>query len=128
MPVRIKARFAGNGCSLSRKRNAESRRHSGSRRAAAQAPWAALHSLELAAPVLLSRVLPTTLVRRLSVTWFAAWPTRGREQDSGWWERREVFPGHDSGVFPLVGVGTAVDDLGCEREFFGDGLPFFDGF
>ena len=46
--VRIKARFAGNGCSLSKKRNAESRRHSGSQRAAAQALWAAFRSLELA--------------------------------------------------------------------------------
>ncbi|HKL52851.1 MAG TPA: hypothetical protein VJ902_02750, partial [Wenzhouxiangellaceae bacterium] len=35
MPVRIKARFAGNGRSLAKKRNAESRRHRGSRRAAA---------------------------------------------------------------------------------------------
>ena len=33
---------------LAKKRNAELRRHSGSRRATAQAPWAALHSLELA--------------------------------------------------------------------------------
>jgi len=48
VPVRIKARFAGNGCSLSKKRNAESRRHSGSQRAAAQALWAAFRSLELA--------------------------------------------------------------------------------
>src|SRR6056297_2164004 len=35
VPVRIKARFAGNGRSLAKKRNAESRRHRGSRRAAA---------------------------------------------------------------------------------------------
>ena len=48
VPVRIKARFAGNGRSLAKKRNAESRRHSGSRRAAAQAPWAVFRSLELA--------------------------------------------------------------------------------
>jgi len=46
VPVRIKARFAGNGRSLAKKRNAESRRHSGSRRAAAQAPWAAFRSLD----------------------------------------------------------------------------------
>ena len=48
MLVRVKARFAGNGRSLAKKRNAESRQHSGSQRAIAQAPWAALHSLELA--------------------------------------------------------------------------------
>lgn len=48
VPVRVKARFAGNGSSLSKKRNAESCRHSGSRRAAAQALWAAFRSLELA--------------------------------------------------------------------------------
>jgi len=48
VPVRIKARFAGNGRSLAKKCNAESRRHRGSRRAAAQAPWAAFRSLELA--------------------------------------------------------------------------------
>jgi len=69
--VRIKARFAGNGCSLAKKRNAESRQHSGSRRAATQAPWAAFRSLELAKPVLHSRALPTTLVRRLSVTYIS---------------------------------------------------------
>jgi len=40
VPARIKARFAGNGRSLAKERNAESGRHSGSRRAAAQAPWA----------------------------------------------------------------------------------------
>jgi malate dehydrogenase (quinone) len=37
--VRIKARFAGNGRSLGKKRNTESRSHSGSRRAAPQASW-----------------------------------------------------------------------------------------
>ena len=40
MLARIKARFAGNGSVLAKKRNAESRQHSGSRRAAAQAPRA----------------------------------------------------------------------------------------
>jgi len=46
--ARIQARFAGKGGSLVKKRNAESRPHSDSRRATAQALWAALHSLELA--------------------------------------------------------------------------------
>jgi hypothetical protein len=36
MRVRIKARFVGDGCSLGKKRNAESRTHSGSQRAAAE--------------------------------------------------------------------------------------------
>ncbi len=47
VPVRIKARFAGNGRSLAKKRNTESHRQIGSRWAAAQAPWAAFRSLEL---------------------------------------------------------------------------------
>jgi len=49
VPVRIKARFAGNGRSLANKGNkgnAESHRHNGSRRAVAQAPGAAFRSLD----------------------------------------------------------------------------------
>src|SRR6056297_330086 len=46
VPVRIKARFAGNGRSLAKKGNAESHRHGGSRRAVALAPWAAFRSLD----------------------------------------------------------------------------------
>ena len=46
--VRIKARFAGNGPSLGKKRNTESHSHSGSRRAAPQASWAVLQPLERA--------------------------------------------------------------------------------
>lgn len=48
MLARIKARFAGKGGSLDKKRNDESRQHRSSRRAATQAPWAVLRSLELA--------------------------------------------------------------------------------
>jgi len=48
VPVRIKARLAGQGGSLAKRRNAESRWHRHSQRAAAQAPWAVLRSLELA--------------------------------------------------------------------------------
>ena len=46
VPARIKARFAGNGRSLAKKRNAESCRHSDSRRAVAPAPYAAFRSLD----------------------------------------------------------------------------------
>ena len=61
--VRIKACFAGNGRSLGKKRNTESRSHSGSRRAAPQASWAVLQSLERACHSLRTAPCPQCLWR-----------------------------------------------------------------
>ena len=61
--VRIKARFAGNGPSLGKKRNTESHSHSGSRRAAPQASWAVLQPLERACHSLRTAPCPQCLWR-----------------------------------------------------------------
>jgi len=74
--TRIKARFAGKGHSLAKKRNAGSRPLSSSRRAAAHASWAVLQSLERVLPFPADCALPTTRVLRLRVTELSAWTTR----------------------------------------------------
>ena len=89
--VRIKARFAGNGRSLGKKRNTESRSHSGSRgRATSIVGCVAVLGKGLPFPA--DCALPTMLVARLtlqnfplgplvarlSVTELSTWPTSER--------------------------------------------------
>jgi len=66
--VRIKACFAGNDPSLTKKYNAESCPHSLSRRAAAQSFLDCVAVLGKGVPFPADRALPKTIVLRLSVT------------------------------------------------------------